>query len=123
MSAAEKKGRDSKGRFCSGNKISVGHSTEHARSVQQFQQELYKTVKLSDVRIIVKKLIAKAKKGDTFAAEKILDRLLGKPQVTTIFVDESVPKRIRYSVAPPPDADNFDEAGEAIDAEIEGKTD
>ncbi len=125
MDAKEIKDRDTQGRFAAGNKTAVGAVHKNARSIQHFQQELYKTVKLSDVRIIVKKLIRMAKKGDTYAAEKVLDRVLGKPTVTQIFVDESVPRRIRYSVEPPSrDAGDMpDEVTQAIDKENQGESD
>jgi hypothetical protein len=68
-------GRDSRGRFGSGNKFAKGNPI--ARKVAQLRQTLVSAVSATDLRDVVKKLVAMAKDGDVQAIRLLLDRLLG----------------------------------------------
>jgi len=71
-------GRDNKGHFIKGNKVSVGNlgkSSEHAR---QLKQILLATVKDEDVKAIVNKMITQAIAGDAKARSELFDRLWGR---------------------------------------------
>jgi hypothetical protein len=70
-------GRDKQGRFAKGNKCAQGNP--HAKQVAQLRSALLSAVKPADIRVIVKKLIKRAKEGDIVAIKEIFDRSIGKP--------------------------------------------
>lgn len=69
--------RGSRGRFLPGNKFALGNPVN--RKVQKLRAALLRSVKVCDLRSIVKGLVQKAKEGDVVAAKVLLDRLLGPP--------------------------------------------
>ena len=70
-------GRDGRGRFARGNRLSKGNP--YAVRVAKLRRELLAAVTTKDVREIVRMLVNKARKGDIVAAREILDRCIGKP--------------------------------------------
>lgn len=69
--------RDSKGRFAKGN--AGGPGNPFAKKVGELRSALLKAITPTDVRAIIKKLVALAKSGDTTAAKIVLERALGQP--------------------------------------------
>jgi len=69
--------RDARGRFLPGNRCAKGNP--HAKKVQQLRSTLMRSVTGSELRSIIKSLLAKAAGGDVHAAKLILDRTLGPP--------------------------------------------
>jgi hypothetical protein len=76
MVADQSNGRTGAGKFAPGNKLATGNP--HAKAVQRLRAELMRTVTAEDLRLIVAKLVEKAKAGDVIAAREVLDRCLGK---------------------------------------------
>jgi len=66
-------GRD--GRFLPGNRAARGNP--FARKVGQLRSAMLRSVKASDVKAVVVKLVEMAKSGDVQAARLLLDRCLG----------------------------------------------
>lgn len=75
-STAETNGRDTKGRFGSGNKFGKGNP--HAVRVAQLRTALLNAVSPEDLEAIIQALVQKARQGDVYAAREVLDRTLGK---------------------------------------------
>jgi hypothetical protein len=69
--------RDNRGRFLPGNKAGRGNPTN--RKAQQLREALLRSVSVSDLRAIVKRLVEQAKAGDVAAAKIVFDRTLGPP--------------------------------------------
>lgn len=69
--------RDSRGLFLPGNKVAKGNP--HGRRVAKIRGWLLDSVDASDVRKVIKALVAEAEKGNVAAARELLDRLVGKP--------------------------------------------
>lgn len=72
--------RKKNGQFGKNNNAAKGHQVKNARKVQQLRKALYEAVTESDIKLIVKKLVQKAKKGDIQATREIFDRCMGKPE-------------------------------------------
>jgi hypothetical protein len=70
-------GQDSQGRFRPGNKLGKGNPM--ASHVNRIRVALLRSVKPSDVKAIIVKLVADAKEGNLGAAKEILTRTLGEP--------------------------------------------
>jgi hypothetical protein len=70
-------GRDSHGRFASGNKCARGNP--QARRAARLRAELFRTVTPEDFSEVVAALVTQARTGDTAAVKLLLDRLLGPP--------------------------------------------
>ena len=73
-------GRDSMGRFTTGNPGGPGNP--HSRQVADIRRAMVEAVSEDDLQAIVATLIAKAKAGNIMAAREVLDRLLGKPKAS-----------------------------------------
>ena len=71
-------GRDSGGRFATGNRGGPGNP--HAKHVGELRSALLAAVTAKDMRAIARTLVARAKAGDVRAIKELLDRTLGKPQ-------------------------------------------
>ncbi len=69
-------GRDAQGRFAKGWKGGTGNP--HAKRVAALRSALLGAVSPEDLRVIVEKLIEKAKAGDLLATKELFDRILGK---------------------------------------------
>lgn len=70
-------GRDAKGRFTKGNP--GGDGNPYAKQTAKLRAALYKAVTAEDIDAIVKKMVDKARFGDTHAANFVFDRVFGKP--------------------------------------------
>ena len=77
MVAPTPNGRNSNGRFSTGN--SGGPGNPHAMKVGQLRSALIDAVSPEDIAAIVGKLVEQAKAGDVRAIREVLDRTLGKP--------------------------------------------
>jgi hypothetical protein len=66
------------GKFAPGNKAAKGNP--FARKAAQLRSALFRAVSATDLRAIVKSLVADAKTGDTTAAKLVLAYTLGDPQ-------------------------------------------
>jgi hypothetical protein len=96
-------GRDIAGRFTKGNAAAAGHRNPNARRVQQFYNAFIRSVSVSDIKFVVRKLIKKARSGDLAAIRELLDRTVGKTQKIALELqNEDETKVIRFSFAPPP---------------------
>ena len=74
-------GRDpNNGRFGRGNQAAKGRPSPQAARIQKLREAIIDTVKPSDVRAIVERLIADAKGGDTTATKLLLERIFGPPR-------------------------------------------
>lgn len=69
-------GRDAKGRFTKGNP--GGDGNPYAKQTAKLRAALYKAVTVEDIDVIVKKMVNKARLGDTHAAQFVFDRIFGK---------------------------------------------
>lgn len=78
-------GRDTAGRFASGNRF--GRGNPHARQVADYQRAVREAVTDEDLRRITRKLVERAIAGDVVAAREVLDRVMGKAKVS-IEVDD-----------------------------------
>ncbi|MBP7936333.1 MAG: hypothetical protein KA354_16965 [Phycisphaerae bacterium] len=67
--------RDAGGKFLPGNRVAKGNP--FAKKVAALRSVLLRTVKASDLKEMVRKLVSAAKDGDTVAAREVLNRLLG----------------------------------------------
>ena len=67
-------------RFQPGNTASRGHNADKAGAVAKLIARCQRAVSPGDWAEIVQALVAKAKAGDTKAAEWLWDRLIGKPK-------------------------------------------
>jgi len=66
-------------KFAKGNKAAVGHKDPRHEYKIALATAVQRAVTPDDIRDIVQAMVQKAKKGDTFAAREVLDRVLGKP--------------------------------------------
>jgi hypothetical protein len=73
--AANGGGRGGDGKFLPGNRAAKGNP--YARKAAALRAALFKAVSASDLRAVVKQLVAQAKQGDVQAAKLLLERLLG----------------------------------------------
>ena len=69
-------GRDGRGRFARGNRLSKGNP--FARKVAALRSALLGAITPSDIKAIVKRLIKNARAGDLASCREILDRGIGK---------------------------------------------
>lgn len=70
---------DKRGKFAKGNQVNKGRKNATASRVQKLKQAMLNAVSEKDLETIIKKQVAKAKRGNTCAANIVLDRCLGKP--------------------------------------------
>lgn len=70
-------GRDSRGRFTTGN--SGGPGNPYAQQVGRLRTAMMEAVTEQDLREVVEKLVRLAKYGDVPSIRLLLDRLLGRP--------------------------------------------
>ena len=70
-------GQGSDGRFAKGNRMGKGNPM--AKHVNRQRIQLLRSVKASDMKAIIGKLVADAKEGNVQAAKEILARCLGEP--------------------------------------------
>jgi len=77
-SLGNKTGRDSKGRFGTGNRLSVGNKGNTSEKAKVLKTILLKTITENDIKAIVKKMVEQSKKGDDRARKELFDRLWGK---------------------------------------------
>jgi hypothetical protein len=88
--AAENSGRDTRGRYASGN--ASGPGNPFARRVAQLRSILLETVTDEELRIVAGQLMVKAKFGDLAAIKLLFQYVLGKPAATvnpdTVDVEE-----------------------------------
>ena len=73
------RGRDSRGRFRSGNRAAAGRGNPHADRVNAWRTALAATVTEDDLRTVIAKLVELAKAGERWAVREMLDRCLGRP--------------------------------------------
>ncbi|MCG3136734.1 MAG: hypothetical protein HJJLKODD_00570 [Phycisphaerae bacterium] len=86
-------GRDSSGRFMPGNPGGPGNP--YAQQVAAWRGVLVNTVKASDIKMVVQRLVKAAKNGESWAVRELLDRTLGKTLTTGIeSYDEPTPEEI-----------------------------
>ena len=71
-------GRNNKGQFTKGNKISVGNKGNVNEKARELKKALIEAVCEKDIKAISKKLIDKAKAGDIPATKELFDRLWGR---------------------------------------------
>lgn len=64
--------------FKPGNKIAAGRSKKYNKEVHVLRKALYDTLTYHDMVVIWKKIIWKAKRGDSRAYNTLLDRAFGK---------------------------------------------
>ena len=70
-------GRDSGGRFTTGN--AGGPGNPYARRVGQLRSALLDAVSDEDIRRTIEAIVAQARDGDIVAARILFDRILGPP--------------------------------------------
>ncbi len=74
-----KVGRNAKGQFRPGNKLSVGNKgPSKGGKARQLKQALLEAVSVEDMQIIVGKLVEQAKEGEIQAIKELFDRCLGR---------------------------------------------
>jgi hypothetical protein len=74
--ATDSNGRDTAGRFTTGNKLSKGNP-QHRRMAEA-RRKLHAAVSDDDLAEIVRKLVEKAKAGEPWATRYLLDQLAGR---------------------------------------------
>lgn len=73
-------GRDLRsGKFSAGNQFAKGRGNPFARRCADLRRIMLEELTDADMRSIIRKLIAKAKKGDLRSAREVLNRSAGKP--------------------------------------------
>jgi len=70
--------RDDQGRFLPGNPGGPGNP--HVAAVGAWRKALVEAVTPEDVGAVTRKLVAKAKEGESWAVKELFDRCLGRPQ-------------------------------------------
>jgi len=91
----ETNGRDSKGHFVKGNNIAKNHKNPKASRRELFEKIYDEVVTPTELKAILLKQVEKAKKGDTKAAELVLERGYGKvKQETDINFPNDKPLRV-----------------------------
>lgn len=75
--AGQPVGRGKDGKFAPGNKCARGNP--HGKKVAQLRTAMLGAVSQKDFRLVFKKMLELAKKGDTTAAKILVDRMLGPP--------------------------------------------
>lgn len=85
-------GRDGKGRFVPGNKLSTGATNHKALiAAKQFKAAFASVVTTEDMRKIGRKLVKMATAGDLMAVKELFDRLFGKaPQAISLKDDREI---------------------------------
>ena len=71
-------GRNNKGQFAKGHKLSVGNKGHVNEKARELKKALIEAVGEKDIKAISKKLIEKAKAGDIPATRELFDRLWGR---------------------------------------------
>lgn len=77
-SVGNKTGKNSLGQFVKGNKCSVGNKGNTSERAKTLKRVLLEVVTEKDIEVIVKKMIAQAKKGERDARKELFDRLWGR---------------------------------------------
>ncbi len=94
-------GRAAGGRFAVGN--AGGPGNPHVRETARLRSVLLAAVSDDDIKVIVAKLLKKAKAGDLRAIREVLDRTLGKsPAAVAIEIggrQVMTPEEVRASLA------------------------
>ena len=88
-------GRDSRGRFASGNSVSLGHGRPRKEQEQAYLLAFQKGLSESDLTAVVKAIVKQAKSGSVAAARLLIDHSVGRPTVR-VELDTDVPE---YRVA------------------------
>lgn len=70
-------GRDTRGRFASGN--SGGPGNPHAKHIGRLRSALLSAVTENDMQAVISKLVEMAKAGNVSAIREVFNRTLGKP--------------------------------------------
>jgi hypothetical protein len=71
-------GRDQRGRFLPGNRVSKGNVL--ARKAATFRAKLFHAVSYDDFAEIVQRLLQEAKSGESWAVKLTLEYLIGQPR-------------------------------------------
>lgn len=90
--------RNEKGKFVKGNKAAVGHKNKMAKKRQALTDDFLRQLRPCDFKKIIQTLIELAKNGDLPAIREVLDRALGKCQVS-----ESEEEPLQITVLFPPE--------------------
>jgi hypothetical protein len=87
-------GRDDRGRFGKGNKLSRGNP--HARQVALIRAALMRAVKPEDIEQAARKLVQQAKAGCRFSFAELMDRTIGRvPQMEIILRLEAIEQSLQ----------------------------
>ena len=70
-------GRDRRGRFATGNRLSKGNVA--ARKAAQCRAKLFATVTTRDFAAVVKQLVEQAKAGESWAVKLLFAYMIGEP--------------------------------------------
>ena len=70
-------GRDRRGRFAIGNRLSKGNAA--ARKAAKCRAKLFATVSTKDFAAVVKQLVEKAKAGESWAVKLLFAYMIGEP--------------------------------------------
>jgi len=88
-STTENNGRNEKGQFVNGNTLSKV-KRKHTETRRELFEKIYdEVVTPTELKAILLKQVEKAKKGDTKAAELVLERGYGKIKQTLDFFEEN----------------------------------
>src|SRR5215203_3059716 len=75
-------GRSAGGKFAKGNPGGPGNP--HARHAAKLRSALFRSVKPTDLREVVKKLLEQAKAGEIASIKELLQRVLGPPEAVDL---------------------------------------
>jgi uncharacterized ferredoxin-like protein len=73
-----KHGRNTKGQFVRGHRLSVGNKGNQGTKARELKQALINAVNVEDIEEIAQRMLEQAKQGDIAATKELFDRLFGK---------------------------------------------
>jgi hypothetical protein len=85
-------GRDTRGRFASGNKGGPGNP--YAARVGRWREIMTEAVTDDDMRAVVAALVTAAKRGESWAVKEVFDRTVGKPVEADLVVRLEMLERV-----------------------------
>ena len=77
-------GRDARGRFVKGNKVSVGHGNPNADKVHLFRNAMLAAITPAEIRRVMRRLLKEAEAGDIPAIKELLTRCCGPPEAADL---------------------------------------
>ena len=94
--------RDQSGKFKKGNRAASGHRNKTAQKRAKLADEFLRQLKQDEFAQVVRTLLDLAQGGNVAAIKEVLDRGLGKPQIS-----ETPEEPLKIQVCFPPELENL----------------